>query len=208
MNLFYTRCSTIQQNTDRVIETFKKIEGFSSQAYFFDKVQGNVPFFQREGASKLFDMATNIERDVQVYVDSVDRFGRDTIDILTSIALFSKNGISLTFIKEGFTTLNDKGEESEHAKLILTIMASIAQMERNRIKERTQEGIAIAKSKGKFTGRKVGSTQTDEKLLERHSLVVKKLQRGVVMRDINAITGISLPTIVKVKKVLVKRHLI
>jgi DNA invertase Pin-like site-specific DNA recombinase len=207
MNLFYTRCSTIQQNTERVIETFKKIEGFSSQAYFFDKVQGNVPFFQREGASKLFDMATTIER-AEVYVDSVDRFGRDTIDILTSIALFSKNGISLTFIKEGFTTLNDKGEESEHAKLILTIMASIAQMERNRIKERTQEGIAIAKSKGKFTGRKLGSTQTDEKLLERHSLVVKKLQRGVVMRDINAITGTSLPTIVKVKKVLIKRHLI
>ena len=132
------------------------------------------------------------------------------LDIFTAQSSISYRlpRISLTFIKEGFTTLNDKGEESEHAKLILTIMASIAQMERNRIKERTQEGIAIAKSKGKFTGRKVGSTQTDEKLLERHSLVVKKLQRGVVMRDINAITGISLPTIVKVKKVLVKRHLI
>lgn len=208
MNLFYTRCSTIHQNTDRVIETFKKIEGFSSQTYFFDKVQGNVPFFQREGASKLFDIATNNECRVQIYVDSVDRFGRDTIDILTSISLFSKNGISLTFIKEGFTTLNENGEESEPAKLILTIMASIAQMERNRIKERTQEGIAIAKSKGKFTGRKLGSIQTDEKLLERHSLVVKKLQKGVVMRDINTITGVSLPTIVKVKKVLVKRRLI
>jgi DNA invertase Pin-like site-specific DNA recombinase len=208
MKLFYTRCSTVQQNADRVIENFKKIDGFSSQVYFFDKVQGNVPFFQREGASKLFDKATTIDRGVQIYVDSVDRFGRDTIDILTSISLFSKNGISVTFLKEGFTTLDEHGKESEYAKLILGIMSSIAQMERNRIKERTQEGIAIAKSKGKFTGRKLGSIQTDEKLLERHSLVVKKLQRGVVMRDINAITGISLPTIVKVKKVLVKRRLI
>ena len=82
-------------------------------------------------------------------------------------------------------------------------MGSIAEMERNRIKERTTEGIAIAKAKGKYQGRKLGSVQTTEKLLQRHADIVKKLEKGLTLREIAKITGKSTATIQKVKNVLI-----
>ena len=87
-------------------------------------------------------------------------------------------------------------------------MGSIAEMEKNRIKERTAEGIKIAQAKGKFKGRKQGSVQSDTKLLERHALTVKQLKKGTAIRDISTITGNSSTTILKVKKVLKKQNIL
>lgn len=82
-------------------------------------------------------------------------------------------------------------------------MGSIAEMERQRIKERTTEGIAIARANGKYQGRKYGSVQTTEKLLQRHSDIVKKLEKGLTIREIAQITGKSTATIQKVKKTVI-----
>ena len=70
------------------------------------------------------------------------------------------------------------------------------------------EGIRIAQALGKFNGRKTGAVQSDEKLLERHQTVLKKLQKGLTIREISEITGASSTTIIKVKKVMVIRKMI
>ena len=59
-----------------------------------------------------------------------------------------------------------------------------------------------------YLGRKLGSYQTDARLLERHQIVVKKLNKGLTIREINEITGKSTATIIKVKKVMLKRRII
>lgn len=204
MNLyfFYSRISTATQSANRQIENFKAHEGFVPSKVYIDKVQGNIPFMQRPEASKLFDSVTSLNEKVVVVVDSIDRLGRNLLDVLKTIELFTANGISLKSIKEGFTTLLDNGKENPTAKLVISVMGSIAEMERNRIKERTTEGIAIAKAKGKYQGRKLGSTQTTEKMLQRHADVVKKLEKGLTIREIAQITGKSTATIQKVKNVL------
>jgi DNA invertase Pin-like site-specific DNA recombinase len=81
-------------------------------------------------------------------------------------------------------------------------------MNRNQIKQRALEGIKVAQALGKYQGRKVGATQTDEKLLQRHQSIVKKLQKGISIRDISEITGASSATICKVKKVMVNRKML
>lgn len=63
----------------------------------------------------------------------------------------------MKIVKEGFETLIN---ENPIAKIVISVMGSIAEMERNRIKERTSEGIKIAKAKGKYKGIKIGSNQT------------------------------------------------
>jgi uncharacterized protein YerC len=70
------------------------------------------------------------------------------------------------------------------------------------------EGIKVAQALGKFQGRKIGAVQTDEKLLQRHQTIVKKLQKGISMRDISEITGSSSATICKVKKVMTNRNML
>jgi DNA invertase Pin-like site-specific DNA recombinase len=102
----------------------------------------------------------------------------------------------------------DNGEENPIAKLVISVMASIGEMERNRIKIRTAEGVAIGKALGKFTGRKLGSTQSDEKLLKRHQTIQKKLAKGLTIREVSEITGASSATIIKVKKVMSNRKMI
>ena len=87
-------------------------------------------------------------------------------------------------------------------------MGSIAEMNRNQIKQRALEGIKVAQALGKYGGRKVGAVQSDEKLLQRHQTIVKKIQKGVNIRDISAICGASSATIIKVKKVMTNRKMI
>jgi DNA invertase Pin-like site-specific DNA recombinase len=205
---FYSRTSTVLQNSARQIETFKSHEGFDPSRLFVERIQGNIPFMERPEAVRMFDELTNQSEPCTVVVDSIDRLGRNLIDILHTIDLFTKNKINLKSIKEGFTTLLDNGDVNPMAQLVISCMGSIAEMNRNQIKQRALEGIKVAQALGKYQGRKVGATQTDEKLLQRHQSIVKKLQKNISIRDISDITGASSATICKVKKVMVNRKML
>lgn len=211
MKLFYTRISSVKgQSVNRQIENLKKIEGYDAKNLFVDKIQGNIPFQQRPQASVLFDLVTSIEenKEVDIYCDSIDRFGRNAVDILQTIEIFTRNKVNIIFLKEGFSTLTISRIENPSAKLVMGVMASLAEMERTRIKERVAEGVLIAKANGKYRGRKIGAVQTDAKLLQRHQDIVLKLNRKWSVRAISHATGKSFQTIVKVNKVLTKRQLI
>ena len=205
---FYSRTSTVLQNSARQIETFKNHEGYDPSKLFVERIQGNVPFLERPEAVKLFDEITNKSEPCTVVIDSICRLGRNLIDILNTIDLFTKNKINLKSIKEGFNTLLDNGDVNPMAQLVISCMGSIAEMNRNQIKMRAMEGIKVAQALGKFQGRKIGAVQSDEKLLQRHQTIVKKLQKGMPMRDITQITGSSSATICKVKNVMINRNMI
>ena len=205
---FYSRTSTVLQNSARQIETFKSHEGFDPSRLFVERIQGNIPFMERPEAVRMFDELTNQSEPCTVVVDSIDRLGRNLLNILHTIDLFTKNKINLKSIKEGFTTLLDNGDVNPMAQLVISCMGSIAEMNRNQIKSRALEGIRVAQALGKFQGRKLGATQTDEKLLQRHQTIVKKLQKGISIRDISDITGASSATICKVKKVMINRKML
>ena len=205
---FYSRTSTVLQNSARQIETFKNHEGYDPSKLFVERIQGNVPFMERPEAVKLFDEITNKSESCTVVVDSIDRLGRNLLDILHTIDLFTKNKINLKSIKEGFNTLLDNCDINPMAQLVISCMGSIAEMNRNQIKQRAMEGIKVAQALGKFQGRKIGAVQSDEKLLQRHQTIVKKLQKGMPMRDITQVTGSSSATICKVKNVMINRKMI
>ena len=161
-----------------------------------------MSFFERPEAVKLYDTVTSIEgKDITIVVDSIDRLGRNLIDILKTIETFTKNNINLESLKEKFETMVD-GKENQMAKIVISVMGSIAEMERNRIKERTSEGIQIAKAQGKFKGRMIGSVQTKERLLARYPVIIQKLKKGIAVRDISEMTNNSTTTIIKVKKAM------
>jgi DNA invertase Pin-like site-specific DNA recombinase len=208
MYYFYSRISSASQNATRQqVNFFKAFPEFDAKTLYVDKVQGNVAFLQRPEASKLFDAVTNDSTDKKtVVVDSIDRLGRDLIDILSTIELFTKNGISLKSLKEGFETLLDNGKENPMAKMVVSVMGSIAEMERNRIKDRVAEGVQIARSLGKYQGRKIGSTISDAQLLERHQNIVKKLKKELSVREVADIVDCSTTTVMKIKKILDKQN--
>ena len=204
---FYSRISTLTQSAGRQIENFRRHPHYKPENVFIDKIQGNVPFLQRPQAAKLYDLITSLdagEEELKVVVDSIDRLGRNLLDILHTIELFHSRKINLQSLKESFETRID-GKENPIAKVVIGVMATISEMERERIKERTKEGIQLAKGKGMYRGRKIGSKQTDEQLLKRHPIIVEKLKRGLTVRDVAAIANKSTSTVVKVRKTLIKR---
>ena len=205
---FYSRTSTVLQNSVTQIETFKSQDGFDASRLFVERIQGNIPFKERPEAIKMYDEITSQSERCTVVVYSIDRLGRNLLDILHTIEMFTKNKINLKSIKEGFNTLLDNGDVNPMAQLVISCMGSIAEMNRNQIKMRALEGIKVAQALGKYSGRKVGAVQSDEKLLQRHQTIVKKLLKEVNIRDISAICGASSATIIKVKKVMTNRKMI
>ena len=203
---YYSRCSTINQSVNRQLKTFRGHGHVNETNVFIDKVQGNIPFLERADASRLFDEITSVQGRRTLVCDSIDRLGRCLSDVLKTIQLMTENGINIESIKEGFNTLLPDGRVNPIATLLTGILGSISEMERIKIKERTAEGIAIARSAGKYKGRKVGSLQSMDKTLQRHVDVVSKLKKGLSVRDVNAITGKATSTILNVRKILVKRN--
>ena len=202
---YYSRCSTINQSVSRQLVTFRNHGHVDETNVYIDKVQGNIPFLERPDAIRLFNDITTIEGKKTLVIDSIDRLGRNLSNILATIEVFTNNGINIESIKEGFNTLLPDGKVNPLASLLIGILGSISEMERLKIKERTNEGIAIAKSNGKYKGRKIGSLQTDERTMVRHADVVSKLKKGISIRDVHEITGKATSTINQVRKILAKR---
>ncbi|PIV94356.1 MAG: resolvase, partial [Flavobacteriaceae bacterium CG17_big_fil_post_rev_8_21_14_2_50_33_15] len=124
MYYFYSRISTVSQSSSRQVANFKTHGEFKAENLFVDKVQGNIPFLERPEASKLFDVVTGPDKDgVTIVVDSIDRLGRNLIDVLNTIERFTANGINLKSIKEGFETLVN-GEKNPIAIIVTSVMGS------------------------------------------------------------------------------------
>ena len=83
-------------------------------------------------------------------------------------------------------------------------MANVAQMERQTLLERQQEGIAIAKAKGVYKGRIKGTTETDGEVMAKYKDVVKFLKMGKSLRDVKSRCNVSLATVQKVKQIISK----
>lgn len=149
MRVKYIRVSTIEQNTDRQ-------DNFNGKTYT-DECSGSIAFKDRKEASKLL---ANDEVN-EVLVHSIDRLGRNTIDIMNTIQDFTCRGINVISEKEGLQTIID-GKENPISKMMIGILGTLAEFELSRAKERQSEGIAKAKAKGSYMGRSKGSSESVE----------------------------------------------
>lgn len=138
----YGRVSTNQQSLDIQIESLKNA-GASSSRIFTDKSTGSNT--KREGLNLL---KVKVEKGDVILVTKLDRLGRDTADMIQLIKEFDEIGVSIRFIDDGIST------EGTMGKMVVTILSAVAQAERHRILERTNEGRLEAKSKGIKFGRK------------------------------------------------------
>ena len=138
-----------------------------------------------------------------ISVHSIDRLGRNLFDILSTLELLNSKLITLKVDNLGLESLvNNK---PNHAfKLIISVMANIAEMERESLLERQREGILIAKAKGKYKGRERGSKESDTSVLNKYKYVVKCLKKGYSLRVTAKLCEVSPATVQKVKAILAK----
>ena len=136
----YVRVSTVDQNEARQLEAFKDLNLYK---IFVEKIS------TRESNRPMLRQLMEYIRDGDtVYIKDFSRLARSTKDLLDITESLSKKGVKIVSLKENLDT------ETPTGKLMLTLIGAIYEFERENILERQREGIAIAKSQGKFKGRK------------------------------------------------------
>jgi len=172
----YVRVSTTDQNTDR------QLENIVLDRKFEDKVSGKDT--ERPQLQEMLAYAR--EGDV-VIVHSMDRLARNVDDLRKLVKSMNARKIVVQFVKEGLTFT---GDDSPMSNLLLTMLGAVAEFERALINERQREGIAIAKTKGVYKGRKPALTEA-QAAEARRLIDVDKVSKAEVARQL----GVSRSTL-------------
>jgi len=140
MKIAYVRVSTVEQNEARQIEALKK---YGIDKWFTEKVSAKDT--NRPQLQAMLEFAR--EGDT-VYIHDFSRLARSTSDLLKMVELLQNKSVHLVSNKESIDTSTPTG------KLMLTMLGAIYEFERTNLLERQREGVAIAKTQGKYKGRK------------------------------------------------------
>jgi DNA invertase Pin-like site-specific DNA recombinase len=182
MNIAYVRVSTVEQNEARQVEALKK---HNIDKWFTEKVSAKDT--NRTQLKAMLDYARDGDA---VYIHDFSRLARSTKDLLDIVEYLSSKGVYLVSNKENLDTSTPTG------KLMLTMIGAINEFERANLLERQRDGIAIAKSEGKYKGRKEVSIPDFETHYQRY------MSREINKSDLAKELGITRPTLDK----LIKSH--
>jgi DNA invertase Pin-like site-specific DNA recombinase len=141
----YIRVSTIDQHVER------QLDGIALDRTFIDKASG------KDTNRPQLDLLMSYARDGDtVVVHSMDRLARNLDDLRRIVRTLTGKGVKVEFVKEHLTFT---GDDSPMAGLLLSVMGAFAEFERALIKERQREGIALAKRRAAYRGRKKSLSQ-------------------------------------------------
>jgi putative DNA-invertase from lambdoid prophage Rac len=182
----YGRVSTKDQTTEnqrREIEAAGYLVGF----WFADEgVSGKVPAGQRPQFAKMLQQIRDWET---LVVAKLDRLGRDAQDVGATIKALAARGIEVVVLQLGKLDLT-----SAAGKLMLNMLAAVAEMERDLLVERTQSGLARAKAEGKTLGRPTLTTDADRRAItEAHA-------NGVSISALARLHNLSRATVMRIAK--------
>jgi DNA invertase Pin-like site-specific DNA recombinase len=177
----YVRVSSFDQNPER------QLDQVQVDRVFTDKASGKDT--QRPQLDALLSFAR--EGDT-VVVHSMDRLARNLDDLRRLVQTLTKRGVRIEFVKE---CLSFTGEDSPMANLLLSVMGAFAEFERALIGERQREGIALAKQRGAYRGRK--KALVNNQVVELHRRVSAGEPKAALAREY----GISRETLYQYLKV-------
>jgi DNA invertase Pin-like site-specific DNA recombinase len=178
MKVGYTRVSTVEQSTAR------QDLGSDVERVFEDKASG-----KDTNRASLQEMIEFVRDGDEVVVYSIDRLARDLRDLQSIIQQLNDKGVGVHFVSEKLTF---SGAASDaFAQLQLHLMGAFAQFERSIIKQRQDEGIAKAKARGVYRGRK---KQIDE------AQIIKLTAEGNSQTQVAELIGVTRMTVYRALK--------
>ena len=183
----YGRVSTSEQcATNQLLELRSAGYNIDEEFWYSDiGVSGKTASAQRPAFQKL---KQQIRKGETLVVSKLDRLGRDAIDVLQTVKELGEHGIKIVVLQLGNTDLT-----SSAGKLLLMMLAAVAEMERDILVERTQAGLQRAKSEGKKLGRPSKTTS------EQRSEIVEKIANGLSISSIAREYNISRASVLAIK---------
>lgn len=139
MKLAYVRVSTKEQNEARQLEALKP---YGIERIYEEKISG-----KDTNRPQLESLKQYAREGDTIYIESISRLARNTLDFLHLVEFFSSKGVHVVSLKESIDTSTPQG------KFMLSVFAALSQLERDTIKQRQREGIDIAIAEGRAYGR-------------------------------------------------------
>ncbi len=174
-NVGYIRVSSIGQNTERQLDGIKLDKIYEEKASAKDATR---PVLQ--------DCIEYTRQGDTLHVHSMDRLARNLDDLRIIVKTLTAKGVAIRFHKEQLTFT---GDDNPMAVLMLSVMGAFAEFERSLIRERQREGIAVAKGKGVYRGRK--PILTAERIEELRRRAASGEKKAILAREF----GISRETV-------------
>lgn len=202
--IIYARVSstTDRQTTDRQVADLKAYaECFKMEVVkvFEEKVSGAKKNAERPVLVEALEFCRT-ERIDMLLVSELSRLGRNAFEVLETVKGLVDDKINLYMQKEKFTLLDDEGQPSMFAPIMLATLSTCAQLERENIKFRLNSGRQQYIIKGGRLGRKKGSTKSVDKKKEEYKDVLKALRQGLSVRQVAKLTDTSASTVQRLKK--------
>ena len=147
----YTRVSCQKQQTDRQ-DIILKEYGIQESNMFEEKISGTIKASKRPEFERMLEV---LKEGDTIYFESMSRLGRSTVDLIDTVNLLTKKyKVRLIFLKENLNISQEGHGMDAVSNLFFTIMAAMAQFERDLTAQRTREGLAAKKAMGVKLGRK------------------------------------------------------
>ena len=199
MKVFYSRISTDEGQTHK--RQLQDLKGFDY--VFCDVVSGSTRLFER-GKGKEIKKLLDEGKLTHLEVHSIDRLGRNTIDVLSTWKELSDKGVTVVCRNPNIRNFDDNGNPDKFSELLLSILSVMYSFEKDTINQRQKEGIRLKMMTNPevYIGRRVGTTYSPEVFLQRKKSqdVLNYLKKNThTYKEISLICGVSETTISKVK---------
>ena len=202
--VIYARVSSSgdRQSTDRQVadlRAFATREGFEVLEVYAENCSG-----AREDRPELLRCVEYLKRGEcsTLLVTEISRLGRSVKGVVNTIDELTRAKVNIYLQDINLYTLLPDGSENPLAKVILTVLALGAEIERQSTVRRLISGRERAKEKGVKMGRPKGSMMSNQELLNKYPEVVKKLRKGRSIREIAKICDVSASTVQRIKKAM------
>ena len=182
----YSRVSTSSQDYKTQIE---KLEQAGAEKIYSEKYTGT----KKDGRKELEELLSIVEKEDVVLVTKIDRLARSIVDLNSIISTFNKSGVTITFIDNSLTFEPYKNDSMQ--TLMMNMLGSFAQFERDLIVTRTQEGKQWQRANKKDY--KEGRPKRILNDRYKHALELMKTNS---MKEVVKKTNLSLSTLKRIKK--------
>ena len=199
MRVKYNRVSTLQQSGDRF-----SVDNDPYDLVLLDKVSGTVGFKERPKGKEVTKLV-NEGKVKELVIEEFSRIGRNTGDVIKTLEWLEENKVNVIVRNIGLQS-RPNGQKNPIWKMISSVMSSLYEMELENIKERTTVGRQVYLQNGGVLGRPSGSNESEIKFLQKENSqnVIRSLKRGLTIREVSKVAGVSTRTTMKVKKTAIK----
>ena len=204
--VIYARVSSTndRQSTDRQVidlNDYATKNNYEVVKVFEEHISGAAKNTDRPILMECMDFAASNSIDI-ILCSELSRLGRNCDEVLKNVLHCKEVRLNLFFQKENISLFNADGSENPYVNIMIAVLGTAAQLERDNIKFRLNSGRAKYIAEGGVLGRPQGTKKTADQLKADYPSVVKELKRGTSIRRTAKLCDVSNSTVQRIKKAL------